>query len=165
MHRRILLFAGKKMQYLFRDPKRDLQGFIVAKALPACLHSNFEEWVFVSGKCDLLWERENWDLVFWFGALFFPGSFDWQEMSTYFNYIWPFYNMTKLSNRCLLWVREAWTYDREANNNSKEFCPSCFLQYLVTQYQMPVWVLYSFEGVTLPTSMFWIWSPLMASKE
>lgn len=42
MHRRILLFAGKKMQYLFRDPKRDLQGFIVAKALPACLHSNLK---------------------------------------------------------------------------------------------------------------------------
>lgn len=41
MHREVpradpAFFAGKKMQCLFRSPKRDLQRFIAAKGLPAC---------------------------------------------------------------------------------------------------------------------------------
>lgn len=91
----------------------------------------------------MLYEKEK-TVIWCSGFVLFSVPFDWQETSTHFNYIWPFYNMTKLSNRCLLWVWTAWTYDREANNDLGEFHSSCFHTDLVTLYQTPVQVLYSF---------------------
>lgn len=104
----------------------------------------------------------------WSGVLAlcsFSAPFDWQETITHLTYIWPFYNMTKLSNRCLLWVQTAWTYDREANNNLREFHPSCFSgrfgHTVSDDFENSVF----FWKVTLPTSSFWIWSLPMASKQ
>lgn len=90
----------------------------------------------------------------------FSLPFDWQETITHFNYIWPFYNMTKLSNRCLLWVQTAWTYDKEANNNLGKFRPSCFLHRFGHTISNTFESSLFFWKVTWPTSSFWICSPL-----
>lgn len=107
-------------------------------------------------------KRNLWSVLvlcsFYF--FFFSVPFDWQETSTHFNYIWPFYNMTKLSNRCLLWVWAAWTYDREANNLGGGLIPLVFSHRLGHTISNACASSVFFWKVTHPTSSFWIWSPL-----
>lgn len=155
------------MHSLSLRPKQEIrQSLFSANRLPAY------GWVFAQAVKSVASAHENMILsekaktvIRCSGFVLFFSSFDWQETITHLTYIWPFYNMTKLSNRCLLWVQTAWTYDREANNNLREFHPSCFSgrfgHTVSDDFENSVF----FWKVTLPTSSFWIWSLPMASKQ